>query len=213
MKLTRFSDYFKKSQPLHTFRPLHCVFYSHIWTVYALEELGLVNPKTDIILELATESNFAPALNPSNNFHENLQVLLQPSRHLHQLGTHFQDIATRMVLAPTQTAPLTNTLSALALVNTDASPIKNAVVLVHFNDASKFALAYAYMSRFSIIWDVADYPNATLPALAQALAAEECLDEERWGGIHLCNHKQRQIPDRIEREAALRELLKEFPSL
>lgn len=192
-------------------RPLHCVFYSHIWTVYLLEELGLLNPETDTIVELASESNFSIALNPFNKYHENILGLLQPSMHLHDLGARFKDIAAPMVLAPHQPVSLNTLLAAIALATTDASPIEKAVVLVHINDAAKLAPAYAYMSRFSIVWDIADYPNAGLPALAQVLATEQCFDEQRWHGIHLCNHKQRQLPDSAERKAALRELFDQFP--
>ncbi len=212
MKLSRLIDYFKEPQPMKAARPLHCVFYSHIWTVYSLQELGLLDPETDVILELATESNFSLALNPFNKYHENILGLLQPTLHLDDLGARFKDIAAPMVLAPHQPASLNALLGAIALAITDASPIENAVVLIHINDAAKFASAYAYMSRFSIVWDIADYPNAGLPALAQVLATEQCLDEQRWHGIHLCNHKQRQLPDSAEREAALRELFDQFPA-
>lgn len=212
MKLSRLIDYFKEPQPMKAARPLHCVFYSHIWTVYSLQELGLLHPETDVILELATESNFSLALNPFNKYHENILGLLQPTLHLDDLGARFKDIAAPMVLAPHQPASLNALLGAIALATTDASPIEKAVVLIHINDAAKFASAYAYMSRFSIVWDIADYPNAGLPALAQVLATEQCLDEQRWHGIHLCNHKQRQLPDSAAREAALRELFDQFPA-
>ncbi len=193
-----------------TFRPLHCVFYSHVWTVYLLEELGLVNPKTDIILELATESNFSATLNPSNQHYDDLPGLLQPDVHLHQLATLFKDIATPMILAPQHTGSLNSLVSALALVSTDVSPIKKAIVLVHIDDASKFALAYPHISYFSIAWDVADYPNANLPALAELLANEQCLNENSWLGIQLCQHKQRQLPDSDERKEILNKIIDEF---
>lgn len=204
------TDVLKKTQPATTFRPLHCVFYSHIWTVYLLEELGLVNPKTDIILELAAESNFTAALNPSNKPYDDLLGLLQPDVHLHQLGTEYNNIAAPMILAPHNNGSLNKLLSALALVSTDVSPIKKAIVLVHIDDASKFALAYSHMSYFSIAWDVADYPNANLPALAELLANEQCLNEHNWLGIQLCQHKHRQLPDSDERKEILHQIIDEF---
>jgi hypothetical protein len=207
----KLSSLFTKTQSVATtFRPLHCVFYSHVWTVYLLEELGLVNPKTDIILELAAESNFNAALNPSKQQYEDLLGLLQPDVHLHQLGTHFRDISTPMILAPDNNGSLNSLLSALALVSTDVSPIKKAIVLVHIDDASKFALVYPHMSYFSIAWDVADYPNANFPALAELLANEQCLNENNWLGIQLCQHKQRQLPDSDERKEILNKIIDEF---
>jgi hypothetical protein len=201
---------FKKPQPIISVRPLHCVFYSHIWTVYLLEELGLLNAKTDIILELASESNFAAALNSAHNTHKNLLGLLQQDIHLHHLGDRFKNIAAPMVLAPHHPISLNVMLSALALVSTDTSPIEKAVVLVHINDAPQFTAAYTYMSHFSIAWDVADYPSASLVNLAELLLTEQCLTEQRWRGIQLCHHKQRQLPDSDERKALLNQLIDDF---
>jgi hypothetical protein len=201
---------FKKNQPITAARSLHCVFYSHIWTVYLLEELGLLNPKTDIILELATESNFAAALNPSNSTHKNLLGLLQQDVHLHQLGDRFKNINAPMVLAPHHPISLNIILSALALVSTDNSPIEKAVVLVHINDAPQFVATYHQMRYFSILWDIADYPSANLAALAELLATEQCLDEQSWRGVQLCHHKQRQLPDSEDRTAILNQLIDEF---
>ncbi len=213
MRLSQLFDYFNKAEPHLGTRPLHCVFYSHIWTVYCLEGQGLLNPKTDIVVELATESHFSHALDPLNNQRGNLLGLLQPGRHLQQLGCRYQGIAAPMVLAPAQPAQINAVLSALALLSTDPSPIERAVVLVNVCDGSAFAEAFAYMSEFSILWDIADYPTAALPALAQALAAGQCLNGGQWGGFHLCNHKQRQLPDAPQRQEALQQLLSGFAGL
>lgn len=207
------SDYFNPPRPLTAPRPIHCVFYSHIWTVYALAELALVNPKTDIILELAAASHFAAALNPFNSYHESLPSLLQTNKYLHQLGGRFKDIAAPLVLAPAQAVAMPTLLAALALVRSNPSPVNKAVVMVHINDAATFAAAYSEMSRFSILWDIADQPNASLPALAHVLVAEDCMDAQRWGGIHLCQHPHRRLPDHPQRETALKQLLAEFPLL
>ncbi len=213
MRFSQLFDYFNKAEPRLGARPLHCVFYSHIWTVYCLEGQGLLNPKTDIVVELATESHFSRALAPLNNQRGNLLGLLQPGRHLQHLGVRYQDIAAPMILAPSQPAQINAVLSALALLSTDPSPIERAVVLVNVCDGPAFADAFPYMSGFSILWDIADYPNAALPALAQALAAGQCLDGGHWGGFHLCNHKHRQLPDAPQRQEALRQLLDGFAGL
>jgi hypothetical protein len=212
MKIPHLSHYLTKTPPMESARPLHCVFYSHVWNIYALAETGLVNPKTDVILELATGSNFAPTLNPFGSYHENLLTLLQTNKHLHRLGTRFKGIPAPVVLAPAS-ANLATMLSALALVITDNSPVANALVMVHINDAPKFATAYPMMATFSVLWDIADAPNADLPLMAKTLVAEECLDERRWGGIHFCQHPQRQLPDHQERTAALTQLLNSFPAI
>ena len=203
-------NFFKEKPVLIKQRHVHCLFYSHIFTVYAIEELGLLN-KTDIILELATQSHFSAALNPFNKYHKNLLGLLQDNVHLHQLGAKFKGICAPLVLAPHQGVALNHLLAALALVNTDSSPIEQAIVLVHINDAGLFSLAYPYMNSFSIVWDSADYPHAHLPALAQLLVDEQYLTEKNWGGFYLCNHHRRQLLNSDERTALLRQLMAQFP--
>jgi hypothetical protein len=204
------SNLLKNTQPTISARPLHCVFYSHIWTVYLLEELGLISPDKDVILELATESNFAAALNPTNNTHKNLIGLLQQSVHLHQLGARFKNLSVPMILAPHQPVPRNIMLSALALVATDESSIEKAVVLIHIDDAAELVSAYSQMSYFTILWDVADYPSANLANLAELLASEQYLNEQNWRGVQLCQHKQRQLPDSDDRKAILNQLIDEF---
>ncbi|GAB6140075.1 hypothetical protein JCM14076_08040 [Methylosoma difficile] len=212
MKFLNVADYFSKPYPVVNARPVHCLFYSHIWSVYSLADLGLIKPKTDVIIELATEPTFATMLNPFNAYQETLLSLLQPNKHLHHLGAKYKGIPVPMVLAPPAGTSANALLSALALVNTDASSVENVVVMININDAAKFVSAYGFMTRFSLVWDVADYPNASLAALAELLVTEAYLDEQRWGGIHLCNHPQRQLPDSKERFTALQALFADFPS-
>ena len=210
------SEYFKKSHHNASYagRPLHCIFYSHVWNIYELENLGLVNPKQDILLELATESQFALMFNSQTRDYDTLLDLLQPDIHLDDLIEKFKGIHTPIVLAPNTGVSVNRLLSALALVASDACPVKKAVVLVHYRDAEKFRDAYAQMSQFSILWDVADYPNATLQSVAEILVSEGCLeDTQRWQGFHLCSHVQRHLPDTEQRQTTLNQLLDEFPLL
>lgn len=211
MRLPPFNDFYRKTKQAIIERPVHCVFYSHNWTIYDLEALGLVKPKVDIIIELATQSALAATLNPSNKHHETLLGLLQPNLHLHQLGAFFKEINSLVVLAPHQTVNFNSLLSALALVITDDSSIEKAVVLVNINDAALFTLAYPYMRYFSIVWDIADYPNKNLVDLAQLLATEQCLTVQNWRGFYLSNHQKRLLPDSQAREALLKQLIDEFP--
>ena len=212
MKFSQLTEIFKQPKANFSSRPLHCLFYSHSWTIYCLQELGLLNPEEDIIIELASPSNLSAVLNPNNNEYENLLALLQPDKHLHQLGGQFKQICAPVVLAPAA-ANRNDLLAALALVGTDLSHFLRAVVLVHVNDAADFHLAYAHMASFGLVWDVADYPNANLPALAEILVGENYLDQSRWSGIHFCNHKQRQSIVNETNAASLRKMLAEFPAL
>lgn len=212
MKLSQLTGIFKQPKANLSSRPLHCLFYSHSWTIYCLEELGLLKPEEDIIIELASPSNLSAVLNPNNHNYQNLLALLQPGKHLHHLGEPFKQVCAPVVLAPTA-ANRNDLLAALALVGTDLSRFLRAVVLVHINDAADFHLAYAHMASFGLVWDVADYPTANLPALAEVLVGEHYLDESRWRGIHFCNHKQRQSLVNDANAASLRKMLADFPAL
>jgi hypothetical protein len=208
-----FPNFFKKPLDIAKTRPLHCVFYSHSWSVYLLEELKILNPKTDIILELALESNLCAVVNPTNKPHKNILGLLQGSLHLQQLGARFKGINAPLVLAPQHRVAINLLLSAFALVSSDDSSVEKAIVLVDIHEAKTFIDAYCYMSAFSIVWDVADYPNASLPDLAELLVNEQYLTEQSWAGIYLCNHKQRQLLDSEQRKTLLADLINEFPFL
>jgi hypothetical protein len=204
-------NFFKKPPALTKNRPLHCVFYSHSWSVYLLEALNILNPKTDIILELALESNLCAVVNPTNKAQRNILGLLQGDIHLQQLGSRFKGINAPLVLAPQHRVPLNLLLSAFALVNSDESVLEKAIVLVDINDAHTFINAYAYMSAFSIVWDIADYPTESLPQLAELLVNEQYLTEQSWAGFYVCNHKQRQLVDSEQRKTLLAELINAFP--
>jgi hypothetical protein len=208
-----FFHFFKKSAVCKD-RPLYCIFYSHIWNVYELEALGLAGSKQDILIELATESQFAVMLDCSHKVNESLLKLLQPKVHLDQLGKNFKNISSPLVLAPNKPVSVNSLLSVLELVASNPGSYEKAVILVNYRDAEKFSDAYALMSGFSILWDVADYPNVSLQKVAEVLVNEHCLDDrQRWQGFYLCNNANRLLPDAIERKEILGNLLNEFPVL
>jgi|GEM_PF-846009 len=214
MKLTSIIERMQRPDTPPPERPVHCVFYAHIWSVYCLEQaLGLSEPKTTMLVELATQSHLGYALAPFNETRDSLLGLLQPGRHVHQLSQRYSGIAAPMVLAPVKPAQLSDVLNALALLPHDRSPSKKAVVLVNLSDAALFAPAYENMTDFSILWDSADLPDASLPTLAKLLAGQHCLGQGRWGGFKLCSHKLRAVADAGQRMAILQGLLAEFPEL
>lgn len=193
--------------------PLHCVFYSHEWSIFQLESLGLIKTaKEEMILELAQESNFATVFGRPEK-RKGLIRLLRPGINLHMLAFRPEALGVPMVLAPVPAVPVESLVSAVALIPTLFSPIEKVTVLVHVNDGPAFADAFPLMSDFSIVWDTADYPTNALTELTQSLASANCLSKDKWKGFYLCNHPNRQFPDYKERESLLRKLLGDFPVL
>jgi hypothetical protein len=198
---------------MSTSRPIHCLFYSHVWSIYQLEALGLIKAGGDLLVEMALESKFAPVFARSGIQHKGITDVLQLGFELQKLAYQPSNINNPIILAPNPLATADVLIAALALVKTVESPIDSVTVLIHINDALQFVDAYPLMTDYSIVWDVADFPNAALLALTESLAKEECLSKSKWKGFHLCNHPSRQLPDIKARESILRNLLKDFPAL
>lgn len=194
-------------------RPIHCLFYSHVWSIYQLEALGLIKAKNPLLVELSVESKFAAVFDRCDQRHKGLIELLQPGTQLHKLAYRAKNINTPIILAPNPKASVDALIAALSVIASVDSPIDDVTVLIHINDGAQFVDAYSLMSDFSIVWDVADFPNAALLALTQALAKEQCLSKNKWKGFHLFNHPNRQLPENKVRESILRGLLNDFPVL
>lgn len=213
MKLPRFLERKPRPKAPLSPRPIHGVFYAHSWSVYCLEALGLSVSKADVLVELATQSHLAHVLAPYNETRDSVLGLLQPQRHIHQLGQRYPGVVPAVVLAPVKPALASDVLNALALLANGHGPAGKALVMIHCADAALFAPAYAHMTDFSILWDVADVPDASLPALAQVLAGEHCLTQSRWAGFKLCHYERRPVADAEQRTAVLQTLLAQFPDL
>jgi hypothetical protein len=197
---------------MSTTRPIHCLFYSHVWTIYQLEALGLIKTGDEMLLELGLESRFADVFGRHEK-RRGLVRLLRPGMNLHMLAYQPQSLNVPIILAANPPATVDSLIAALSLVATVDSPIEKVTALVHINDGALFADAYPLMTDFSIVWDVADFPNAALQTLTEALVKQQCLSQDTWKGFHLCNHPGRQLPESQTRESMLRNVLNDFPVL
>jgi hypothetical protein len=197
---------------MSTTRPIHCLFYSHVWTIYQLEALGLIKTGDEMLLELGLESRFADVFGRHEK-RRGLVRLLRPGMNLHMLAYQPQSLNVPIILAANPPATVDSLIAALSLVATVDSPIEKVTALVHINDGALFADAYPLMTDFSIVWDVADFPNAALQTLTEALVKQQCLSQDTWKGFHLCNHPGRQLPESQARESMLRNVLNDFPVL
>jgi hypothetical protein len=196
-----------------TSRSIHCLFYSHVWSIYQLETLGLIKTGNELLVELALESKFAPAFDRDEARHKGLLELLQPGAQLHKIAYRPKNLNVPIILASNPPTTVDTLIAALSLVATVDSLIDEVTVLIHINDGPQFVSAYPLMSDFSIVWDIADFPSTGLLTLTESLVKEQCLNKDKWKGLHLCSHPNRQFPDNKLRESILRDLLNDFPAL
>jgi hypothetical protein len=196
-----------------TSRPIHCIFYSHVWSIFQLEALGLIKADGDeMLLELALESKFSTVFSRPEK-RRGLIRLLRPGINLHMLAYKPESLNVPIILASNPQTTPDLLIEALSLISAVESPIDKITALVHINDAPQFTAAYPLMCDFSIVWDVVDFPNAALSALSESLVMEQCLSKDKWKGFYLCNHPSRQLPDNKARESVLRNVLNDFPVL
>lgn len=195
-----------------TSRSLHCLFYSHVWSIFQLETLGILKPGNGLLLELALDSKFAPVFGMTEK-QKGLPSLLQPGIQLDQLTYKPDNVSAPIILAPNPPALSETLIAALALVESTDSPVADVTVLIHLNDAPHFSDAYPYMKDFAIVWDIADYPNSALTELTEVLVNGEHLSQASWKGFYLCNRQTGQLPEHKARELSLRTLLNDFPTL
>ena len=166
-----------------------------------------------VLVELAVSSNLAPVFGEHGKRRHGLAGLLSIKDGLERFATTFKNVPAPLILAPNPSVTEATMESAVALLGTIEGPYDQATLLVHVNDAPKFANTYHYVDRFDILWDTADLPNAALQQLTQVLVENHCVSKDRWGAFRLCRHPYRPLADAAERKVALQEILQEFPLL
>lgn len=178
-----------------------------------LQQAGLNSDNTEIFAELATDSHLAPVFNKQSYRRFGLAGLLSFQNCLDKLAITYKNVPAPLVLAPNPAVTPEVLVSAVALLEATQSTATRITLLVHVNDAAKFAHAFQYIHQFGILWDIADPPNLCLEQLAQLLADNHCISPERWAGLFLCNHPWRASADTDNRGTILNTILGEFPQL
>lgn len=194
-------------------RPIHCIFYSHAWAVHMLKYAGVNPDENPVVVELATASNLAPVFGEQGKARYGLSGLLRLSGRLEQFAQLHKNVIAPLVLAPRPEIPASALCSAVGLLGSTPSPYQKVYLLVHIDDAPKFAGAYPHAQKFSILWDLGDEPTAALGPLAEALVDNHCVSSETWGGFDFYQHPNRPVPDAAERQEAFQQVLREYPLL
>jgi hypothetical protein len=196
-------------------KELHCIFYSHPWSVLELKNTGLLNDNNDVLVELAQASflrqvltaesafqklSITHALHGYNPFESTKKKLFfslfsekKPDA-LASSALRFNDLPAPLVLAPREQASpalqISGLLSALAL----GSRFKKIIALIHYHEAELFSGIFSYVDQFDILWDCADLPDCKLSELTSLLSKHQ-VTKERWGEFRLC-----QSPTRMNSE-------------
>lgn len=194
-------------------RLVQCVFYSHVWTVHLLKHADLGPLANAVLAELAIESHLAPVFREQQKTRYGLAGLLAFSDCLDKLGGNYTNVPAPLILAPNPGVTEVTMESAVALLGSVSGPYDKATLLVHIADAARFANAYQYVDEFRVLWDLADFPNASIAALGDVLARARCLEDGRWRGFHLCSHPLRPTGDLQERRQAFAEAFEQYPAL
>ncbi len=192
---------------------LHCLFYSHVWTVHMLKNLKLGDWDKTVLVELAVNSNLAPVFGMQGKPRYGLSGMLRLGAKLEQLGQTYKYVPAPLLLAPQPNIPAAALCSAVGLTASSPSIYENVVLLVHVSEAPQFTDAYAYVNHFSIVWDIADPPTQSLVTLAEVLMANGCVSQESWKGFILYQHPNRVLADAQARRKALESVLQDYPLL
>ncbi len=194
-------------------RQLHCVFYSNVLDIYQLDSVNICKLNSHIFVELAEVSNLAAVFNRQYKREIGLAALFPSNANLNKLGRRIKNVSAPLILASNRPLSASVNVSTIDLLASVKGTYDQVTFLVHIDDAPKFINAYDYMDEFSIVWDIADYPNHSLQKLAGILTDNRHFNKQSWGGFHLVNHHGEALPGDSERELALRSVIDEFTAL
>ncbi|MEY3220281.1 MAG: hypothetical protein RIT27_1638 [Pseudomonadota bacterium] len=194
-------------------RPVNCLFYSHVWAIHMLKHAGISSFEKQVLIELAVSSNLAPVFGEQGKARYGLAGLLRLAGKLEQFVQTFKYVPAPLILAPRPEISAPALCSAVNLLPITTSDFQSVTLLVHIDDAPLFLSAYQAVSKFSILWDLADAPTPALVQLAELLTTHAFLTKETWAGFHLYKHPNRPIVDADNRRDLFQQTFQDFPDL
>lgn len=199
------------TQPIN--RPVHCIFYSHVWAVHMLKNAGIASFEKQVLIEVAVSSHLAPVFGEQGKARYGLAGLLRLAGKLEQFVQTFKYVPAPLILAPKPEVSVPALCSAVNLLSVSPSDFEGAILLVHVDDAPLFVSAYQNVSKFSILWDLADAPTPALVSLAETITKHGFLTKETWAGFHLYKHPNRPISNVESRRDLFQQTFQSFPEL
>lgn len=191
---------------------IELVFYSHPWATHQLEEVGLLRAdESTLLVEAECESRLrilarqVPTRSPGT-----LPLLRRPkSLDIGRIARRLPRIDAPMLLAPIPAIDPATMLASLMVLDTAELAYERVLLLSGVGNADRLAPIFGMVDRFHILWDVADYPSRELVDCTATLRDHAGLDDDRWGGIELCNHDFRRTPEHAANLERFREAIAE----
>lgn len=190
---------------------IECVFYSHCWGLYCLEQLGLTSSKGVLLIELSRKSTLGLMLGDKSNL--GIASLLDPETTLESQVRHYDDVALGLILASNQELPLATLAAAVGVLPFKNTRIKRIILLVNILEAVDLAPIWQHASNFKVFWDVADSPDQTLVNMGESLSSMGCLDASSWQGITFYQNPQRPSKMADTLLSHYRDILSEYPAV
>lgn len=184
------------------------IFYSHPWTIPLLASEGVIDKSEEAVLVEVSDNPHLSVLcqDPGMPSRSVLPLMRQPtSVRLRQLAKNFSLLPAPLILAPNPVVSVALLMDALRVLDVRQDDCRCVYLLCHISQAKTFAPVLSICDSFHFIWDVADYPGDELLECIQTLTASgafasdslerDGVQDSRWGGFTLCNHRLRATND------------------
>lgn len=187
---------------------IEMIFYSHPWSMHLLGEGIVEEGKRNIIIEVADISQLEYVCGGKARSSKGvLPLLTQPSKvDLFALAASFPLIPAPIILSANPHITPQALIHSLMVLESRSFDCDNVYLMCHISEASKYGALFCMVDRFSILWDVADYPTTDIVDCTRSLMETESLAGNRWGGFHVRNHWLRKTPDLLHNTDQIEQL-------
>lgn len=195
-------------------RLVHCVIYSHIWSLFNLDKLTALGPLDNaVVVELAINSNLSASFIDAMKNRLGLGGLLRHNLGLQDIAETVDGVALPVAFAPRPPIPVGALASAVGLLGTAKGNFDKVILMVNCMEAPQLSPAFVNADRFYVLWDLADAPTRALAQVGDALASQRLISPDNWGGFHLYSHSKRPVEDAASVTEQFQRILGQYPSL
>jgi hypothetical protein len=192
---------------------IECVFYSHCWGLYCLDQLGIKTNEETILIELSRKSTLGLMLGDSSKHNMGIASLLDPETGLDSQIRHYDELPVGIILASNQELPIATLSAAAGVIRFKKTRAKRIILLVNVLDAVELAPIWQHADSFRVFWDIADQPDQTLVNIGDVLAGIGCLNSITWKGITFYQNQKRPNPEATILLDRYQHILNEYPAL
>lgn len=195
-------------------RLVHCVIYSHIWSLFNLDKLAALGPLDNaVVVELAINSNLSASFMDAMKNRLGLGGLLRHNLGLQDIAESVDGVALPVAFAPRPPIPVGALASAVGLLGTAKGNFDKVILMVNCMEAPQLSPAFVNADRFYVLWDLADAPTRALAQVGDALVSQRLISPDNWGGFHLYTHPKRPVENAADTAAQFQLILGQYPAL